>query len=242
MTPATAHEAEHVRRVAVLRLLSLAVSPPTAETLEEQAALAGALLERGGAPADVRALAAALDDATPESVATCQARLFGGEVMVAPYEGSYEDDPFRQARQMSDVAGFYAAFGAAAHGPAHERPDHAGCELEFLAFLGARRLAAEADGAADEASLCGEIEAAFLREHAGRWLPAFFLTVARAAGDPFHRALGALGAATLEEELRVREIEPEPVGPRARRLSVEADELRCAAGDEQVTPLVPGDL
>jgi len=43
-------------------------------------------------------------------------RRDGGKVEVARYEGSYEDDPFRQARQMSDIAGFCRAFGAGAHG------------------------------------------------------------------------------------------------------------------------------
>ena len=100
---------------------------------------------------------------------------------MAPYEGSYEDDPFRQARQMSDISGFYRAFGAEAHGPAFERPDHAGCELEFLAYLGARRLVAENADHLDEADLCVEVEEGFLREHAGRWLPTFFRAVEQAA-------------------------------------------------------------
>ena len=51
---------------------------------------------RGAACGDRRIL--------PEAIAASQARLFGGKVEVAPYEGSYEEDPFRQARQMSDVA------------------------------------------------------------------------------------------------------------------------------------------
>jgi TorA maturation chaperone TorD len=177
---------------------------------------------------------------SPEALGMAQQRVFGGKVAVAPYEGSYEDDPFRQARQMSDVAGFYRAFGAEAHGPAHERPDHAGCELEFLAFLGARRLAALEAGHDADADLCLEIEESFLRDHAGRWLPSFFRALAREAPDAFHQALGTLGASAVETELTRRGVEAGPLGPRARRLSVEADELECAAGAEPVTPLLPG--
>ncbi len=177
-----------VEMVVLWQLLSLAVATPTRETLEEVDALAAALLERPDAPVQLESLRAAIAGSSATAVGAAQQRLFGGKVEVAPYEGSYEDDPFRQARQMSDVAGFYRAFGAEAHGPAHERPDHAGCELEFLAFLGARRLAAVEAGHDTEADLCLEIEETFLREHAGRWLPAFFRAVERHATDGFHAA------------------------------------------------------
>lgn len=222
------------------RLLSLCLAAPSSDTLEEIDLLAAILAERRDVPAGLEELRAAIAAVSAESIATAQERLFGGKVEVAPYEGSYEDDPFRQARQISDIAGFYKAFGAEAHGPALDRPDHAGCELEFLAFLGARGVAAQEAGHEDEVELCREIEEAFLREHAGRWLPTFFRATEKAAPDAFHTALGRLGAAVLEHELARREIEAEPLGPRARRLSVEADELECATENEPVTPLLPG--
>ena len=39
------------------------------------------------------------------------------------------------------------------------------------------------------------MEETFLREHAGRWLPGFFRAVEKSAEDPFHEALGRVGAA-----------------------------------------------
>ena len=239
MSAAVAAPGAVVAAVLSRRLLSLALATPSPELLEEMDALAEGMEQLPEAPAGLEALREALAGSSPEAIAASQARLFGGKVEVAPYEGSYEDDPFRQARQMSDVAGFYQAFGAAAHGPAHERPDHAGCELEFLAFLGARRLAAAEAARLDEVDLCLEVEEAFLHEHAGRWLPTFFRAVEKAAADDFHAALGRIGAEAVEAELSRRGIEPETLGPRARRLSVEADELECAAGSEPVTPLLP---
>jgi TorA maturation chaperone TorD len=228
-----------VATVALWRLLSLGLAQPTVDLLDLVDGLAEGVAELPSAPAGLAALREALAGSSPESIAIAQGRLFGRTVQVAPYEGSYEDDPFRQARQMSDVAGFYRAFGAEAHGPAFERPDHAGCELEFLAFLGARRLAAAEAGRADEVDLCLEVEETFLREHAGRWLPGFFRAIQKAAPDAFHAALGALGAEVVVAELARRGIEPEPFGPRARRLAVEADELECGSGPEPVTPLLP---
>ena len=235
----TAVAASGVAPVALLRLLSLGLAAPTRERLAEVRALLRGLAGRGEARAELAALARALRGQTAETLAPAYERLFGGAVALAPTEASYEADPFRQARQIADVAGFYRAFGADPRGPAAERPDHAGCELEFLAFLGARRLAAEEAGRAEEADRCREIENAFLREHAGRWLPAFFRALAAADGG-WYGALGRLGELALRGELERRAIEPESVGPRARRLAVEADELRCAAASEQVAPLLPG--
>jgi TorA maturation chaperone TorD len=239
MSVATPMHAADVTAVAVWRLLSLGLAHPCDDGLGLMDALAEALADTPDVPEGLAALRAALADAVPGQVAVSQSRLFGGTVEVAPYEGSYEDDPFRQARQIADVAGFYRAFGAEAHGSEHERPDHAGCELEFLAFLGCRGLVAAAAGRVDEVELCREVEESFLREHAGRWLPSFFRSVERGAPDTFHAALGHLGAAAVGTELTRRGITSEPLGPRARRLSVEADELECAEGPEPVTPLLP---
>ena len=239
MSAAVAAPGAEVAEVLSWRLLSLSLATSSPELLEEIDALAEGMEPLPDAPPGLEVLRAAIAGSSSEAIAASQARLFGGKVEVAPYEGSYEDDPFRQARQMSDVAGFYRAFGAEAHGPVHERPDHAGCELEFLAFLGARRLAAGDAAHLDEVELCLEVEEAFLREHAGRWLPGFFRALEQAAPDAFHAALGRLGAEVVENELARREIEPERLGPRARRLAVEADELECGSGPEPVTPLLP---
>lgn len=239
MTSPAAATHDDAAAVLLWQLLSVSLSTPTRDSLEQVDALASAL-ERDGGPGAATGLREAIAASSAEEVAAAQERLFGGKVAVAPYEGSYEDDPFRQARQMADVAGFYRAFGAEAHGPAHERPDHAGCELEFLAFLGVRKLAAVEAGHDAEADLCREIEEAFLSDHAGRWLPAFFRALQREAADGFHRALGRLGADGIASELERRGVQPAPLGPRARRLSVEADELACASGAEAVTPLLPG--
>ncbi|HSI97159.1 MAG TPA: molecular chaperone TorD family protein [Gaiellaceae bacterium] len=216
-----------VERAASWRLLSLGFAPPREETLGEIEALAEALLEgdEGTAAADV------LDAIRSEGIDALGSRyqrLFGGSVLVAPYEGSYEIDPIRQGRQMADVAAFYRAFGAEAHGPAAERPDHAGCELEFLAFLELRRLTAVGAGDEDGAQLVEEIAETFLRDHVGRWLPTFFVRVYETAEHaPFYRALAAFGARAVDEELARRGIEPTPLPQRPSRSSIEGDSFEC---------------
>lgn len=201
-----------VELVATARLLSLGLSPPDRETLAEAGALAAAL-----------GVALPVDEAPEELVAEYH-RLFDGEARCPPYEGSYERDPFRQLRSLADVSGFYRAFGAEPSGPARERADHVGCELEFLAFLAARRLAA---GERD-AAVCREAEDAFLRDHLGRFLPLFARSLAAATGSPFYAALAALSESFAARELERRGIECRPLSP-PRRLAVEADELACGS-------------
>lgn len=231
--PDAAADAE---RIVAFRLLALGLRTPTEELLAEVVVLAGALEEHGGLAPLAGALCRAAEASPPMVVAASQERLFGGQVAVPPYEGSYEADPFRQARQIADVAGFYRAFGAEAHGPAVDRPDHAGSELEFLAFVASRRAEAAAAGRDADADACREVERLFLSEHAGRWLPAFFATLAGTAVDPFHVALGRLGEAALVAAMTSLGVEAERVPSRAPRTQVEADELTCASGDEAVIP------
>lgn len=214
---------------ALWRLLSLGFTPPTEETVAEVEVLAEGLLEVERSQ-EIEDLLSALARSTTEGLASQYFGLFGGTVRVPPYEGSYELDPIRQGRQMADVAAFYRAFGAEPGGPASERPDHAGCELEFLSFLELRRLAA-VEGEED-VELLDEISASFLTDHAGRWLPTFFAAVREAASRaPVYRALGSLGERTLGDELARRSLEPATLPRRHSQLSVEADSFECGAPD-----------
>jgi TorA maturation chaperone TorD len=219
---------EGIGLAAAWRLLSLGFAAPTEERLAEVETLAETLfdLEPTRELADVLAAVRGLDavDASTGHVA-----LFGGAVLVAPYEGSYEIDPIRQGRQMADVAAFYRAFGASPHGPAADRPDFVGCELEFLSFLELRRLAAlEGD---EDAGIVDEIRDAFLTDHAGRWLPTFFSEVT-SADEPtgLYRALAAYGSTVLDDELRRHRLEPSPPPARSVRSALDADTLECGAG------------
>lgn len=212
---------EILTTAASARLLSLGLSRPTGEGLARLARLAEALGEEE--------LAEAAAAADPEDLAAEYETLFGSDGRCPPYEGEYEPDPFRKTRQLADLAGFYRAFGAQAGGPEAERPDHAGCELEFLAFLALRRAECLERGDAAGADVCREAEDAFLRDHAGRWLPPFFADVEAVAESPVYRALARGGRRILVTELGKRGIEPVPSQEQRRepRSAVEADELTC---------------
>ncbi len=221
-----------VGAAALWRLLSLGFTAPTEETLAEMCVLAEALAELPDAAPEFADLVSVLHSTKVERLSAVYQGLFGGKVQVPPYEGSYELNPIRQGRQMADIAAFYRAFGAEAHGPAAERPDHVGCELEFLAFLELRRLAAVEEGDETGAEIVDEITTTFLGDHASRWLPGFFATLYEAAAhSTVHRTLAVLGAGALEGELLRRGIEPAPLPRRHARHAVEADSLECGADE-----------
>jgi TorA maturation chaperone TorD len=214
----------------VSRLLSLGFSAPDEETLEQLrrlTVLAARTVAEPGLAECLADLEHALDD--DDVLAELEAayeELFDGAVRCPPYEGSYEADPIRSSREMADVAGFYRAFGAAPSGPAAERPDHAGCELEFLSFLSARRLEAEQAGRTEEASVCREAEDAFLLDHLGRWFPGFCRDVARETPSGAQRLLAVAGERFVVAELARRRLEPRPSAGRVRT-EVENDEVTC---------------
>ncbi|MDH4102250.1 MAG: molecular chaperone TorD family protein [Thermoleophilia bacterium] len=218
-----------VRLAALWRLLSLGFTSPTTETVAEVEALAEGVLETESSR-ELEDVLSAVRACTVVELATNYNELFGGTVRVAPYEGSYELDPIRQGRQMADVAAFYRAFGAEPSGPAGERPDHVGCELEFLSFLELRRLTAVE--ASEDVELLDEITASFLTDHAGRWLPTFFAAVREAATRAaLYRALASLGERTIGDEIARRSLEPTALPRRHSQHSVEADSFECGASD-----------
>jgi TorA maturation chaperone TorD len=212
---------------AAARLLALAFGPPQGESLAEIDALAAGLEERS--PEDVPEVGELRSllrrPGLAGELAPAYAALVDGEAACPPYEGSYEADPFRHSREMADVAGFYRAFGTE---PAGERPDHAGCELEFLAFLVATRLDAEQAGDAGRTAVCLDAENAFLSAHLGRWFPTFCRRVAEASSDPFYSCAARLGERVVVAELSRRGLRVEPLRGRTGS-SVEADTIECGA-------------
>lgn len=219
--------ASDLERAATARLLSIGLTAPDAATVGELRDLAGALAEGAGDADPIHSLAQALadDDAVADLPFAFEA-LFGGEVPCPPYEGSYERDPFRGTRQMADAAGFYRAFGAGSDGPAAERPDHIACQLEFVAFLAARRMSAAAASDAGTAATCAEAEDAFVRAHLGRFMGVVCTSIVATTESPIYLALAQVGAAFIAVELAARDIEPGEVR-RPVPSGVEGDEVTC---------------
>ncbi len=188
--------------------LGLGFAPPERGEVDDR------LASREGSEALAGALAAAgreeLGDtarqlsARPPDTGTYR-RLFGHTARgaVPPYGAEYGSDTlFQQPQRLADLAGFYAAFGMRADPAEHERVDHVRCQLEFLAFL-ARKEAYEIEHREDDwRTEIKKAERLFLREHLGRFAPAFGERLRREDPDGFYGVLGALLRGFVEAECR----------------------------------------
>jgi len=128
---------------------------------------------------------------------TCFGHTVRGDCPMNEIEyGDIKADPLFQPHRLADLGAFYAAFGLEIGNDAAERQDHISIELEFMSVLAAKEAYALAYKFDDEpVTLVRNAQKKFLREHLGRWTPAFTRRLSRIAGDG---ALGALADFTRE--------------------------------------------
>ncbi len=104
--------------------------------------------------------------------------------------GDIKADPLFQPHRLADLAAFYRAFGMEPGAESGERHDHLSVELEFMSVLTAQEAGLQGAAAGHEAvAVCRDAQRKFLREHLGRWTPAFARRLRRAVGD---RPLGLM--------------------------------------------------
>jgi TorA maturation chaperone TorD len=114
-----------------------------------------------------------------------------------------------QPHRLADLAAFYRAFGLEVAEDAAERHDHISLELEFLCVLAAKEAyALEHQLDPDSVAHCREAQRQFLRDHPGRWLPAFSRRLAGATEQPELRALAHLTFAFVQSECARFGVEP----------------------------------
>lgn len=173
--------------------------------LEVQLALRPAAVSLALADA-ATALAAHLRLAQFESFQSACISAFGhaarGDCPLNEIEyGDLKADPLFQPHRLADLAAFYRAFGLEVADSAAERPDHLGMELEFMGVLAAKEAYALEHQLDDESgALCRDAQRKFLREHLGRWTPAFARRLARTAADGALAALAEFLRAFIDAE------------------------------------------
>lgn len=117
--------------------------------------------------------------------------------------GDLKADPLFQPHRLADLAAFYEAFGVEMAGDSGERLDHISVELEFLSVLAAKEAyALEQQLDDEELALCRDAQRQFLREHLGRWTPAFTRRLARLAGGGLLAALARFTRELVEADCR----------------------------------------
>ena len=132
---------------------------------------------------------------------------FSVKGVVPAHEASYV--PAMQAlTTLADVSGFFRAFGVRSTG---ERPDHLVAELEFLALLCLKESVALGNARADEAAICREARASFLRDHSGRWVGAYRAALAERAPRTLVLALVDVARAVVETDVVALGVVPEEI-------------------------------
>ncbi len=154
--------------------------------------------------------------------------------------GDIKADPLFQPHRLADLGAFYSAFGLEVGADAAERIDHISIELEFMSVLAAKEAYALEHQLDDEQHLVLlDAQKKFLREHLGRWSPAFSRRLAKMAGATALGALARLLGEFLKLECACFNISPGSEDLLLRPVD-EASESLCASCG--ITGLPPGAL
>jgi TorA maturation chaperone TorD len=225
-------------RAVVARCLKLALRAPDPSTYrdlfssEAREALEGA--------ASVLGFEAPVPGAVSLSGMTAShVRLFGHSLRgrVCPYEVEYgKKEPISQAHELSDVSGFYRAFGLEPSPSTTERWDHVAVELEFLELLSMKEAYAIETGQPEMYELTRHALKRFVREHLGHFGIALGASLENEDPDGFHGLAGRLLGSYLTAVCRELEV---PAGPRTLPLSpIEEDRtpMACGASEPVASP------
>lgn len=161
--------------------------------------------------------------------------LFGftAHPKVPPYETEYgEETLFQQPQELGDLAGFYNAFGLKVK--ASERVDHISCECEFLSFLARKEAYALEQNDAGMLEETRKAQRFFLKDHWGRFIPAFVKILKREDPEGFYGSLGNLCHEFTRFECTRRNV---PLGSELMRLRPTEwmeEAFTCGSGEELV--------
>jgi TorA maturation chaperone TorD len=162
-------------------------------------------------------------------------RLFGHSLRgrICPYEIEYgKREPLLQAQELSDVSGFYRAFGLEPSSRVTERWDHVAVELEFVELLSLKEAYALETNQEEMFELTRHALKRFVREHLGFFGIALGSALREEDPDGFYGRVGERLASFLtavSAELGI------PAGPRTLPLSTLEDDgvpMACGNGAE----------
>jgi DMSO reductase family type II enzyme chaperone len=151
--------------------------------------------------------------------------------------GDIKADPLFQPHRLADLAAFYRAFGLEVTEDAGERHDHLCLELEFMCVLAAKEAYAhehQLDG--EQLAQCRDTQKKFLREHLGRWTPAFTRRLAAATSEPTLRALAEYTRAFIESECARFGVKPGSDELALRPVDETADRMCDSCGINNLPP------
>ena len=228
----------------VYRFLAQAYEDPTSEgwawlnNPETGSSLRAASETCGLPPLTVPAGAAAgLLEFQDAYVATFGHAARGGCPLNEIEYGDIKADPLFQPHRLADLSAFYRAFGLEVTEDAGERQDHLCLELEFMCILAAKEAYSRENNLGPEPlSQCGDAQKKFLREHLGRWAPAFARRLAGATAEPFLRALADWTRVFIESECLRLSVRPGSEDLLLRPVDEAAETMCGSCGLDQLPP------
>ncbi len=115
-----------------------------------------------------------------EELVAEHSRLFEprSKLQVPPYETEYTlaESPqhaLSQPAHLSDIAGFYKAFGLAISEERPDRVDHIATELEFMYVLALKESMAVEGDETEHIEIVRDAQLKFMNDHLGRWTGQF---------------------------------------------------------------------
>lgn len=208
--------------------------PARRTLLDRTLSAAGTALEALGDARCRAALAAVgrdLDALDHGGLGAAHHRVFGHTVSgdCPPYEGEYgHAHVFQKTQCLADNNGFYRAFGLTLAPDFADRADHISVELEFLHVLAAKEAyALERDHGAEKVEIVREATRSYLRDHLGRWAPAFAARLESKARDGFYAGLARLLAAFVADEALAFDVTPAPACGISVQLQPEGSSPGC---------------
>ncbi len=129
---------------------------------------------------------------SPEELLVEHARLFVGpqRVIAPPYGSVYLEEGRRiMGESTLETLRAYAEAGLHLDTDFKELPDHVAVELEFVYYLTAKGVEADAARRAEEASRHFAARERFLDRHLRRWVPPFCASIAEGTENDFYRGL-----------------------------------------------------
>lgn len=140
-----------------------------------------------------------LDSVDYEELAAEHSRLFEprSKLQVPPYETEYTlaESPqhaLSQPAHLSDIAGFYKAFGLAISEERPDRVDHIATELEFMHVLALKESMAVEGDETEHIEIVRDAQLKFMNDHLGRWTGQFRDRMADADESGFYISLAEI--------------------------------------------------
>jgi DMSO reductase family type II enzyme chaperone len=151
--------------------------------------------------------------------------------------GDIKADPLFQPHRLADLAAFYRAFGLEVAEDAGERHDHLCLELEFMCVLAAREAYALEHRLGLEALTCSrEAQRKFLREHLGRWTPAFARRLAQTTQERALQELAEFTRILTESECARLGVKPGSDDLLLRPVDESAESMCASCGIANLPP------